>query len=172
MAPSFTFLNTTDAPGLSKAGTRAMRAHVTKANFARRRERIMKDKFHGSKALGAVHRSNDTSTLQPVRHDVQSNDQTPLLIQPRDPQHMINFRKRVQFFSPPCDRLEAVTPSTPSVLVQWLIRTSLARVSSSHLPPRPDWESKRGGVDRVADPRTGSGRGDHGYFRQAPVAFW
>ncbi|ETS79389.1 hypothetical protein PFICI_09242 [Pestalotiopsis fici W106-1] len=39
---SFTFVNTTDGPALSHAAAKRMRAHVTKTNFAKRRQRLGK----------------------------------------------------------------------------------------------------------------------------------
>lgn len=38
-ATSFTFLNTTDAPGLSRQAAKVVRGHITKTNFAKRRQR-------------------------------------------------------------------------------------------------------------------------------------
>lgn len=38
--PSFVFLNTTNAPGLSPQAARQMRCHITKSNFAKRRQRM------------------------------------------------------------------------------------------------------------------------------------
>lgn len=40
MASGFTFVNTVNAPALSPASAKTMRAHVTKTNFANRRKRI------------------------------------------------------------------------------------------------------------------------------------
>lgn len=40
MTSTFTFVNTVDAPSLSASSAKAMRAHVTKTNFANRRKRI------------------------------------------------------------------------------------------------------------------------------------
>ena len=40
MASGFTFVNTVNAPALSPSSAKAMRAHVTKTNFANRRKRI------------------------------------------------------------------------------------------------------------------------------------
>ena len=37
---SFTFLNATGRPGLSQSDAKLMRAHITKTNFANRRQRI------------------------------------------------------------------------------------------------------------------------------------
>lgn len=39
---SFTFVNTTDGAALSHAASKQMRAHVTKTNFAKRRQRLGK----------------------------------------------------------------------------------------------------------------------------------
>jgi hypothetical protein len=40
MGSRFTFLNSTSTPGLSQSDAKMMRAHITKANFAKRRKRI------------------------------------------------------------------------------------------------------------------------------------
>lgn len=39
---SFTFVNTTDTPGLSPHAAKKMRAHITRTNFAKRRVRLAK----------------------------------------------------------------------------------------------------------------------------------
>lgn len=45
MTSAFTFVNTVDAPSLSASSAKAMRAHVTKTNFANRRKRIAVDGY-------------------------------------------------------------------------------------------------------------------------------
>ncbi|KAJ4017610.1 hypothetical protein NW752_001515 [Fusarium irregulare] len=42
MSSSFTFVNVSNAPGLGPQETKQMRGHVTKANFAKRRQRLAK----------------------------------------------------------------------------------------------------------------------------------
>ncbi|KAI1022101.1 hypothetical protein LB504_007543 [Fusarium proliferatum] len=44
MAPSFTFVNVSDAPGLSPKEAKQMRGHITKTNFAKRRQRLAQQK--------------------------------------------------------------------------------------------------------------------------------
>ncbi|KAH7149898.1 hypothetical protein B0J13DRAFT_549044 [Dactylonectria estremocensis] len=44
MTTNFTFLNTSNAPGLGASDTKRMRAHVTKSNFAQRRRRLAKER--------------------------------------------------------------------------------------------------------------------------------
>ncbi|KAK6208427.1 ATP-dependent rRNA helicase spb4 [Pestalotiopsis sp. IQ-011] len=40
---SFTFVNTTDGPSLSRSAAKKMRAHITKTNFEKRRQRLRQD---------------------------------------------------------------------------------------------------------------------------------
>jgi hypothetical protein len=47
MAPSFTFVNVSNAPGLGPKEARQMRGHITKVNFAKRRQRLSKEKHNG-----------------------------------------------------------------------------------------------------------------------------
>ena len=42
MPSSFTFVNVSNAPGLGPQEAKQMRGHVTKANFAKRRQRLAK----------------------------------------------------------------------------------------------------------------------------------
>lgn len=44
MAPSFTFVNVSNAPGLGPKQAKQMRGHITKVNFAKRRQRLSKEK--------------------------------------------------------------------------------------------------------------------------------
>ncbi|KAF7554810.1 hypothetical protein G7Z17_g2663 [Cylindrodendrum hubeiense] len=44
MTTHFTFLNTSNAPRLGASDTKRMRAHVTKSNFAQRRQRLAKER--------------------------------------------------------------------------------------------------------------------------------
>ncbi|KAJ4256267.1 hypothetical protein NW762_009347 [Fusarium torreyae] len=44
MAPPFTFVNVSNAPGLGPKEAKQMRAHITKTNFAKRRQRLAKEK--------------------------------------------------------------------------------------------------------------------------------
>jgi hypothetical protein len=50
MAPSFTFVNVSNAPGLGPKEARQMRGHITKTNFAKRRQRLSKEKDNGKPA--------------------------------------------------------------------------------------------------------------------------
>lgn len=51
MTSTFTFVNTVDAPSLSASSSKAMRAHVTKKNFANRRKRIASE---GRRSRGQI----------------------------------------------------------------------------------------------------------------------
>ena len=42
MPSSFTFVNVSNAPGLGPQEAKQMRGHITKANFAKRRQRLAK----------------------------------------------------------------------------------------------------------------------------------
>ncbi|KAH6963114.1 hypothetical protein DER45DRAFT_552475 [Fusarium avenaceum] len=44
MAPPFTFVNVSNAPGLGPKEAKQMRGHITKVNFAKRRQRLSKEK--------------------------------------------------------------------------------------------------------------------------------
>lgn len=50
MTPSFTFVNVSNAPGLGPKEARQMRGHITKVNFAKRRQRLSKEKNNGEPA--------------------------------------------------------------------------------------------------------------------------
>jgi hypothetical protein len=66
MAPSLTFVNVSNAPGLGPKEARQMRAHITKTNFAKRRQRLTKEKDNGKPARavqGSVLSKSDTQDL-------------------------------------------------------------------------------------------------------------
>ncbi|KAF4455738.1 hypothetical protein F53441_1937 [Fusarium austroafricanum] len=63
MASSFTFVNVSDAPGLGPKEAKQMRAHVTKTNFAKRRQKLGKDK-----------KSKDIIQSKPIASDLPGFD--------------------------------------------------------------------------------------------------
>ncbi|EMT69087.1 hypothetical protein FOC4_g10005188 [Fusarium odoratissimum] len=74
MAPSFTFVNVSNAPGLGPKEAKQMRGHITKTNFAKRRQRLGKPKNKGnttspsspSSALTALGERQLRHALEPV----------------------------------------------------------------------------------------------------------
>lgn len=60
---SFTFLNTTDAPGLSRQAAKVVRGHVTKTNFAKRRQRKADTRATGSRGDVTEGSNNKNSAL-------------------------------------------------------------------------------------------------------------
>ncbi|KAF5636073.1 hypothetical protein F52700_5387 [Fusarium sp. NRRL 52700] len=50
MAPSFTFVNVSNAPGLGPKEAKQMRGHITKTNFAKRRQRLDQQKKKANEA--------------------------------------------------------------------------------------------------------------------------
>ncbi|KAF4960136.1 hypothetical protein FGADI_1154 [Fusarium gaditjirri] len=59
MAPSLTFVNVSNAPGLGPKEAKQMRGHITKMNFAKRRQRLGKQK----KKANTAQSSNSSSAL-------------------------------------------------------------------------------------------------------------
>lgn len=72
MASTFTFVNTVDAPSLSASSAKAMRAHVTKANFANRRKRIAAEKEGWQKASDEEHSLRGLTAQQEPRGQFQA----------------------------------------------------------------------------------------------------
>ncbi|KAG4263042.1 hypothetical protein FPRO04_13291 [Fusarium proliferatum] len=70
MAPSFTFVNVSNAPGMGPKEAKQMRGHITKTNFAKRRQRLGQQK---KKANTAQHSSPSSvlvkSDERQVRHE-------------------------------------------------------------------------------------------------------
>ncbi|KAH9904171.1 hypothetical protein F4778DRAFT_85122 [Xylariomycetidae sp. FL2044] len=59
-APVFTFVNATGTPDLSQGEARRMRAHITKTNFAKRRQR--RGVAGATKTIGHKEKSYDSGT--------------------------------------------------------------------------------------------------------------
>jgi hypothetical protein len=90
---SFTFLNATGTPGLSQSDAKLMRAHITRMNFANRRQQITKDRAAKdfSKRV-ALTRVGQRLLTQDVTTDAPRADflvGTP----PKDPYLYAQFRK-------------------------------------------------------------------------------
>ncbi|KAF5567382.1 hypothetical protein FPHYL_3285 [Fusarium phyllophilum] len=72
MAPSFTFVNVSNAPGLGPKEAKQMRGHITKTNFAKRRQRLGQQK----KKSNTAQSSSPSSALitldeQQLRHELK-----------------------------------------------------------------------------------------------------
>jgi len=106
-----TFVNLTDAPALDASASRRMRAHVTKTNFAKRRQRI-------AKQLRLVAEAPETERKFLVANCESSDlvaglhpDAAPHLLQrPTDPD------RAIQFCMPPSHLPKPVRALTSSVL--------------------------------------------------------
>lgn len=78
---SFTFLNATGTPGLSQLAAKRMRAHITKTNFAKRRQRIAEAKPNDVTAG----RKAQESLIRSVITGANFAAGLPLATQPTDP---------------------------------------------------------------------------------------
>ncbi|KAF4428910.1 hypothetical protein FACUT_9368 [Fusarium acutatum] len=83
MAPSFTFVNVSNGPGLGPKEAKQMRGHITKTNFAKRRQRLGRQK----KKAKTAQSSSPSSALitldeQQLRHELKPVA-TSLLIRPK-----------------------------------------------------------------------------------------
>jgi len=72
MAPSFDFVNVSNAPGLGPKEAKQMRGHITKTNFAKRRQRLGQQK----KAANTAQYSSPSSALitldeRQLRHELK-----------------------------------------------------------------------------------------------------
>lgn len=72
MAPSFTFVNVSNAPGLGPKEAKQMRGHITKTNFAKRRQRLGQQK----KKENTAQHSSPSSVLveldeRQLRHELR-----------------------------------------------------------------------------------------------------
>ncbi len=87
---SFTFLNATGAPGLSQSDAKRMRAHITRTNFANRRQRF-------AQARTVQERSGRVSATG-TRQELLLAD---LLLKapPKDPYRYSQFRKNTASFN-------------------------------------------------------------------------
>ncbi|KAG9495178.1 hypothetical protein J7337_013413 [Fusarium musae] len=80
MAPSFTFVNVSNAPGLGPKEAKQMRGHITKTNFAKRRQRLGQQKKLSnadqspspSSALITLEKRRLRHELKPVAHSLLS----------------------------------------------------------------------------------------------------
>lgn len=80
MAPSFTFVNVSNAPGLGPKEAKQMRGHITKTNFAKRRQRLGQQKKLSnadqspspSSALITLEKRQLRHELKPVAHSLFS----------------------------------------------------------------------------------------------------
>ncbi|OAQ69394.1 hypothetical protein VFPFJ_10599 [Purpureocillium lilacinum] len=103
VAMGLTFVNLTDAPALDASGSRRMRAHVTKTNFARRRQRIAKQLRH---IAGASETERKSLATNPESNDLVAGlhlDAVPHLLQrPTDPDLLHNYRALVFPAYPSC----------------------------------------------------------------------
>ncbi|RBR07949.1 hypothetical protein FVER53590_10822 [Fusarium verticillioides] len=80
MAPSFTFVNVSNAPGLGPKEAKQMRGHITKTNFAKRRQRLGQQKKLSnadqspspSSALITLEKRQLPHELKPVAHSLLS----------------------------------------------------------------------------------------------------
>ena len=81
LVPSLTFVSMT-GPRLDNVSAKAMRAHTTKANFARRRRRLVQeytDKREGAPRLEPLQVDEDDQTTD---HDQAAHTQTPAFGRP------------------------------------------------------------------------------------------
>jgi len=96
---NFTFLNATGTPALSQSDAKLMRAHITRKNFATRRERIIEDRTAASKRATmkkvALMRIGQVLLMQnsPNFHSVSVDN--PLLTAPKDPICYTQYRMSI-----------------------------------------------------------------------------
>lgn len=102
MPLQLTFLNTSDAPGLGAVETKQMRAHITKTNFARRRQRLAKER---QKKLQEIHErdlvarpekpmpGNEATPQVPRAPPLNPSSDMLLSTHTRDPHNSISYRK-------------------------------------------------------------------------------
>ncbi|KAI0121386.1 hypothetical protein BJ170DRAFT_644657 [Xylariales sp. AK1849] len=88
---NFTFLNATGAPELSQLAAKQMRAHVTRTNFAKRRQRIAETGTSERKAKGAAARGKGQ---EPLTRSELTALALPLMIQPTDACRYAHFLSR------------------------------------------------------------------------------
>ncbi|KAF4343284.1 hypothetical protein FBEOM_2760 [Fusarium beomiforme] len=72
MPPSFTFVNVSNAPGLGPKEAKQMRGHITKTNFAKRRQRLAKEKkrmniLQSADNFSAVNTSDELQAWQALK---------------------------------------------------------------------------------------------------------
>ncbi|KAJ6445335.1 dihydrolipoamide succinyltransferase [Purpureocillium lavendulum] len=135
-----TFVNLTDAPALDASGSRRMRAHVTKTNFAKRRQRIAKQAQVAAEILQPERKQTkaerrSTGLTAPPRLDA-----APLILaRPTDPSRAIQFLLRkyraLVFPSYPSYRGTAVEGQWSALLISEpaLLEASLA-IAVRHQP--------------------------------------
>ncbi|KAI9825940.1 MAG: hypothetical protein M1819_000459 [Sarea resinae] len=91
---SFTFLNATGTPALSRSDAKLMRAHITKTNFANRRQRIIGNEAAKEKAKrGVLARIGQRQLAQDGAADALLTD-LPLATPPKDPYRYAQFLAR------------------------------------------------------------------------------
>ncbi|KAM6509985.1 hypothetical protein FALCPG4_017618 [Fusarium falciforme] len=101
MPLQLTFLNTSDAPGLGVVETKQMRAHITKTNFARRRQRLAKERRQ--KNLQEIHErdlvaqpekpmsGNEATPQVPTAPSLDPGSDMLLSTRSRDPHNSISY---------------------------------------------------------------------------------
>ncbi|RSL80294.1 hypothetical protein CEP51_006671 [Fusarium floridanum] len=72
MPLQLTFVNTSNAPGMGVVETKQMRAHITKTNFARRRQRLVKERQQ--KKLQKIH---ERDLVARTEEPMSGNEATP-----------------------------------------------------------------------------------------------
>jgi hypothetical protein len=77
---NFVFLNTTNAPALSSEAAKRMRGHITKSNFAKRRQRIAENPNVNKKKVRTVKKRLKGNTHIVPLSDTQHNQDLQLLI--------------------------------------------------------------------------------------------
>jgi hypothetical protein len=82
MMNNLVFLNTTNAPGLSPEATKRMRGHITRSNFAKRRERIAENptKVNKKKTKLSKKGLKSSTDLASLSHPTHNNHDLQLLI--------------------------------------------------------------------------------------------
>ena len=103
MPLQLTFLNTCDAPGLGVVETKQMRAHITKTNFARRRQRLAKERQQ--RKLQEIHErdlvsrpekpmsGNEATPQAPTAPPLDPGSDMLLSTRSRDPHNSISYRE-------------------------------------------------------------------------------
>ncbi|EEU36746.1 uncharacterized protein NECHADRAFT_51893 [Fusarium vanettenii 77-13-4] len=101
MPLQLTFLNTSDAPGLGAVETKQMRAHITKTNFARRRQRLAKERQQ--KKVQEIHErdliarpekpmsGNEATPQAPTAPPLDPGSEMLLSTRSRDPNNSISY---------------------------------------------------------------------------------
>lgn len=90
---SFTFLNATGAPVLSQLDSKLMRSHITKKNFANRRQRIIDAAIVKEKSKGLALKQVVKGRLSQDVPAVAPPGNLPLATPSKESYHYAEFRK-------------------------------------------------------------------------------